>query len=66
MCKLFFQDVGAARGQRQSGQPVIEGPSARYQESTAGSERQTVCAGLPSGGFADEAIVDAANVFRIP
>jgi NADPH:quinone reductase len=25
-----------------------------------------VCAGLPSGGFADEAIVDAANVFRIP
>lgn len=25
-----------------------------------------VCAGLPSGGFAEEAIVDAANVFRIP
>jgi NADPH2:quinone reductase len=25
-----------------------------------------VCAGLPSGGFADEAIVDAGNVFRIP
>lgn len=25
-----------------------------------------VCAGLPSGGFADEAVVDAANVFRIP
>ncbi|MGY3494287.1 NADPH:quinone oxidoreductase family protein [Bradyrhizobium sp. USDA 4502] len=25
-----------------------------------------VCAGLPSGGFAEEAIVDAANVFKIP
>ena len=25
-----------------------------------------VCAGLPSGGFAEQAIVDAANVFRIP
>jgi NADPH2:quinone reductase len=25
-----------------------------------------VCAGLPSGGFAEEAVVDAANVFRIP
>jgi len=25
-----------------------------------------VCAGLPSGGFAEEAIVDAANVFPIP
>src|SRR6185437_9701098 len=25
-----------------------------------------VCAGLPSGGFAEEAIVDAANAFRIP
>lgn len=25
-----------------------------------------VCAGLPSGGFAEEAIVDAANVYRIP
>jgi len=25
-----------------------------------------VCAGLPSGGFAGQAIVDAANVFRIP
>ncbi|KIU45360.1 MULTISPECIES: NADPH:quinone oxidoreductase family protein [Bradyrhizobium] len=25
-----------------------------------------VCAGLPSGGFADQAIVDAANVFPIP
>lgn len=25
-----------------------------------------VCAGLPSGGFADEAVVDAANVFQIP
>jgi NADPH2:quinone reductase len=25
-----------------------------------------VCAGLPSGGFAEEAIVDAGNVFRIP
>ncbi|MCP1845128.1 NADPH2:quinone reductase [Bradyrhizobium sp. USDA 4524] len=25
-----------------------------------------VCAGLPSGGFAEEAIVDVANVFRIP
>jgi NADPH:quinone reductase len=25
-----------------------------------------VCAGLPSGGFAEEAIVDATNVFRIP
>lgn len=25
-----------------------------------------VCAGLPSGGFADEAVVDGANVFRIP
>ncbi|MGM4963032.1 NADPH:quinone oxidoreductase family protein [Tardiphaga sp. 1201_B9_N1_1] len=25
-----------------------------------------VCAGLPSGGFAEEAVVDAQNVFRIP
>lgn len=25
-----------------------------------------VCAGLPSGGFAEEAVVDADNVFRIP
>lgn len=25
-----------------------------------------VCAGLPSGGFAEEALVDAGNVFRIP
>lgn len=25
-----------------------------------------VCAGLPSGGFAEEAIVDAANAFKIP
>jgi NADPH2:quinone reductase len=25
-----------------------------------------ICAGLPSGGFAEEAVVDAANVFRIP
>ena len=25
-----------------------------------------VCAGLPSGGFAEEVVVDAANVFRIP
>jgi len=25
-----------------------------------------VCASLPSGGFAEEAIVDAANVFKIP
>lgn len=25
-----------------------------------------VCAGLPSGGFAEEALVDAQNVFRIP
>ena len=25
-----------------------------------------VCAGLPSGGFAEEAVVEANNVFRIP
>ncbi len=25
-----------------------------------------VCAGLPSGGFAEQAVVDARNVFRIP
>ncbi|MEW6642144.1 MAG: NADPH:quinone oxidoreductase family protein [Pseudomonadota bacterium] len=25
-----------------------------------------VCAGLPSGGFAEEAVVDAANVFKLP
>ena len=25
-----------------------------------------VCAGLPSGGFAEEVVVDAANIFRIP
>lgn len=25
-----------------------------------------VCAGLPSGGFSEQAVVDAANVFRIP
>ena len=37
--------------------------------SNAGTELRVgdrVCAGLPSGGFAEEAIVDAANVFRIP
>lgn len=27
---------------------------------------ERVCAGLPSGGFAEEAVVDAANVFAMP
>jgi NADPH:quinone reductase len=63
----------AGKHQNRPSLPFIPGTEIAgvITEIAAGTETELqiedrVCAGLPSGGFAEEAIVDAANVFKIP
>jgi NADPH2:quinone reductase len=63
----------AGRHQNRPSLPFIPGTEVAGIVTEIASDARTelrvgdrVCAGLPSGGFAEEAIVDAANVFKIP
>lgn len=63
----------AGKHQNRPSLPFIPGTEIAGLVTEIAADAQTalrigdrVCASLPSGGFAEEAIVDAANVFRIP